>query len=214
MQLDENTFVLAVNDPGTYRFFCKAAGFSSKVGVVGLARIFIPTGCRVDGDTISMVPSPSLFFNLGKVRTVDLDSLKDFNHSATAWAVEQGEYHVDSGISGPSMGDVMKKWKVHNLKEQKHYTLMDYLHYLAGIVVLIVVCYLIIVLVSVWRKYKQRRVREATRAADNQALEENIFHRLRKSELFRRVRAPASEHEMEEIARSEQPLTGNEENVE
>ena len=88
VQLDENTFVLAVNDPGTYRFFCKAAGFSSKVGVVGLARIFIPTGCRVDGDTISMVPSPSLFFNLGKVRTVDLDSLKDFNHSATAWAVK------------------------------------------------------------------------------------------------------------------------------
>ena len=62
-----------------------------------------------------MVPSPSLFFNLGKVRTVDLDYLKDFNHSATEWAVEHGEYHVDSGISGPSMGDVMKKWKVHNI---------------------------------------------------------------------------------------------------
>ena len=45
----------------------------------------------------------------------DLDSLKGFNQSATEWAVEHGEYHVDSGISGPSMGDVMKKWKVHKL---------------------------------------------------------------------------------------------------
>jgi len=108
----------------------------------------------------------------------------------------------------------MKKWKVHKIKEQKHYTLMDYLHYIVAVVILIVVYYVIIMLVSMWRKHKQGRVREATRAADNQALEENIFHRLRKSELFRRVRAPASEHEMEEIARSEQPLTENEENVE
>ena len=71
-----------------------------------------------------------------------------------------------------------------------------------------------IVLVSMWRKRKQGRVREATRAADNQALEENIFHRLRKSELFCQVRAPASEHEMEEIARAEQPLAEKDENRE
>ena len=140
-----------------------------------------------------------------------MDSLKDFNHSATEWAVEHGEYHVDSGISGPSMGDVMKKWKVHKIKEQKHYTLMDYLHYIVGVVILIVVCYVIIVLVSMWRKRKQGRVREATRAADNRAMEENIFHRLRKSELFRRVRAPASEHEMEEIVRTEQQPSEKEE---
>ena len=65
VQLDENMFVLAINEQGAYRFFCKAAGFSSKLEIAGLARISIPDGCRVDGDTISMVPSPSLFFNLG-----------------------------------------------------------------------------------------------------------------------------------------------------
>ena len=46
VQLDENTFVLAINEQGT---------FSSKLKIVGVARISIPDGCRVDGDTISTV---------------------------------------------------------------------------------------------------------------------------------------------------------------
>ena len=61
MQLDEKTFLVAIEKDEVFRFSCKGKLVTS-LKLSGLIRITIPRGCMAEGDWMKLIPTHNLFF--------------------------------------------------------------------------------------------------------------------------------------------------------
>ena len=124
VQLDEKTFLVAIEKEEVFRFACKGKLVTS-LKLSGLIRITIPRGCMAEGDWMKLIPTHNLFFNVGKIRVVKVLPLEMMNLSASDYAVRSGEFTMGGGEAGPSIEDLMKTWKVNEKKEKKAFFFMD-----------------------------------------------------------------------------------------
>ena len=69
VQLDEKTFLVALEKEEVFRFTCKGKLVTS-LKLSGLIRITIPRGCMAEGDWMKLIPTHNMFFNVGRVRDV------------------------------------------------------------------------------------------------------------------------------------------------
>ena len=122
VQLDEKTFLVAIEKEEVFRFACKGKLVTS-LKLSGLIRITIPRGCMAEGDWMKLIPTHNLFFNVGKIRVVKVLPLEMMNLSASDYAVRSGEFTMGGGEAGPSVEDLMKTWKVNEKKEKRHFSL-------------------------------------------------------------------------------------------
>jgi len=122
VQLDEKTFVIALEKEEIFRFACSGQQITT-LKLSGLIRITVPRGCVAEGNWMKLMPTHDLYFNLGRLRVVKVLPLEMVNTTATDWAVKSGKFTVGGGESGPSVDDLMKSWKVNDLKEKRHFSL-------------------------------------------------------------------------------------------
>ena len=156
VQLDEKTFIIAVEGEEVFRFICKEKLISS-MRLSGLLRLEIPKDCYVEGEWMKLVPSYDLFYNSGRIRVVKVDPLEDINGTAKEWAVNTGL--LGEGEDGQSVGGIMDDWADHKLEEKKHFSFVSLvMNCLWGLLFLIITVSLIFLctkLVALWMLKKR-----------------------------------------------------------
>ena len=86
VQLDEKTFLVALEKEEVFRFSCEGKVVTS-LKLSGLIRITVPRGCMAEGDWMKLMPTHNLFFNVGKIRVVKVLPLEMMNLNASDYAV-------------------------------------------------------------------------------------------------------------------------------
>ena len=156
VQLDEKTFILAVDGDEVFRFMCNEKLVSS-MRLSGLLRLEIPKGCYVMGEWMKLVPSYDLFYNSGRIRVVKVDPLEDINGTAKEWAVNTGL--LAAGEKGQSVGGIEDNWEDHKVKEKKRSTfvnlVMTCLWGLLCLIVTVAIIFLCTKLFALWMLKKR-----------------------------------------------------------
>ena len=143
VQLDEKTFLVALEKEEVFRFTCKEKQVTS-LKLSGLIRLTIPRGCMAEGDWMKLIPTHNLFFNVGKIRVVKVLPLEMMNLSASDYAVKSGEFTMGGGEAGPSVEDLMKTWKVNEKKEKRHFSLWTWIKRTFWTIIMFVVLFVIV----------------------------------------------------------------------
>ena len=213
VQLDEKTFILAVDGEEVFRFMCDEKLVSS-MRLSGLLRLEIPKGCYVMGDWMKLVPSYDLFYNSGRIRVVKVDPLEDINGTAKEWAVNTGI--LGEGKEGQSVGGIMENWEDHKVKEKKRSTFVNFvmkcLWGLLFLIITVAIVFLCTKLFALWMLKKRisramRMVRSAVgkNEATSGRVSEALSHISKLSQLVRRragfggQEEPGPEDEFEEV---------------
>ena len=93
--------------------------------MVGVVKIKIPRGCRVEGASLILVPTYELSWNVRNVSVVPLEMTKGLNDSLVEFASGSGIYRTHSGIPGPSLKELDDHWTNEVLRAEKHETLRE-----------------------------------------------------------------------------------------
>ena len=78
----------------------------------------IPRDCAAVGDWMKLIPTHDLYFNVGRLREVKVLPLEVMNTTLSDWAVKLGKFTMGGGESAPSVDDLMKSWKVNDVREK------------------------------------------------------------------------------------------------
>ena len=192
-QLNPSEFVLSIYGTEEFRFSCGEKDLGA-LKMVGVVKVKIPRGCKVEGASLVLVPTYELSWNVGNVSVVPLEMTKGLNDSLVTFASDSGIYRTHSGIPGPSLKELDAHWTNEVLKEEKHESLREVvmrIMYLGlGIFALVLILKLILWLCE--RRRVNSRIVRVTQDVESrcQEMEERSRHQLRCSELLRREMDP------------------------